>query len=127
MRTRPRDRDEHPEAPRVERPALVALARELLDRCLGQDRDRVAVPLSRQALGPDELQRPTGVRVGEGSVWVSNTDAGTVSRIDLQTNEVAQTIEVGNELSSSGYVTDEPSVSTRWMASPPESPTHIEP
>jgi YVTN family beta-propeller protein len=33
--------------------------------------------------------------VGEGAVWVTNTDAGTVSRIDPATNEVVKTIEVG--------------------------------
>ena len=39
---------------------------------------------------------PTHVAVGEGSVWVSNSDGGTVSRIDPQTRAVLQTIGVGS-------------------------------
>ena len=29
-------------------------------------------------------------------MWVSNTDAGTVSRIEVSTNKVVATIEIGN-------------------------------
>ena len=34
--------------------------------------------------------------VGGGLVWVANTAAGTVSRIDPVSNEVVGTIKVGN-------------------------------
>ena len=39
---------------------------------------------------------PAGIAVGEGSIWVSNTDEGTVSRIDRERQEVVQVIPVGN-------------------------------
>jgi peptide/nickel transport system substrate-binding protein len=38
---------------------------------------------------------PTSVAVGDGAVWVTNADAGTVSRIDLRTKNVLP-IQVGN-------------------------------
>jgi YVTN family beta-propeller protein len=37
---------------------------------------------------------PTAVAVGARAVWVANTGARTVSRIDPATNEVVETIEV---------------------------------
>ena len=39
---------------------------------------------------------PEAVVVGADAVWVANRLDGTVSRIDPQTNEVVETIEVGN-------------------------------
>ena len=39
---------------------------------------------------------PTGVARGEGAVWVTNANDGTVSRIDPVGRSVRQTIEVGN-------------------------------
>ncbi len=39
--------------------------------------------------------RPASVAVGEGSVWVANTEDETVSRIDAQTHELVRTIPVG--------------------------------
>ena len=39
---------------------------------------------------------PTGVARGEGAVWVTNTNDGTVSRIDPVTRSVRQTIAVGS-------------------------------
>jgi YVTN family beta-propeller protein len=39
---------------------------------------------------------PIGIAFGEGAVWVANSAAGTVSRIDPETNEVVATIAVGN-------------------------------
>ena len=39
---------------------------------------------------------PTAVAFGAGSVWVANTGDGTVSRIDPETDEVEETIELGN-------------------------------
>ena len=38
---------------------------------------------------------PTAIAVGAGAVWVANTEAGTISRIDPATNEVGDTIELG--------------------------------
>jgi YVTN family beta-propeller protein len=37
---------------------------------------------------------PSAIAVGMGSVWVVNSKAGTVSRIDPETNQ-SQTIQVG--------------------------------
>jgi len=39
---------------------------------------------------------PSALATVAGSVWVANTGARTVSRIDPQTNEVVDTIDVGN-------------------------------
>jgi len=39
---------------------------------------------------------PTGVARGEGAVWVTNANDGTVSRIDSVGRSVRQTIDVGN-------------------------------
>jgi YVTN family beta-propeller protein len=39
---------------------------------------------------------PTDAAVGEGAAWVANGRDGTVSRIDTATNEVAETIPIGN-------------------------------
>ena len=39
---------------------------------------------------------PGDIAVGEGSIWVSNADEGTVTRIDAKTRTVVQTIDVGN-------------------------------
>jgi YVTN family beta-propeller protein len=39
--------------------------------------------------------RPQGVAVGEGSVWVANTDDRTVSRLDPSALELVRTIPVG--------------------------------
>ena len=38
---------------------------------------------------------PGGVTAGEGAIWVANTDANSVSRIDPRTNTVSQVIQVG--------------------------------
>ncbi|TMG37227.1 MAG: hypothetical protein E6H92_08660 [Chloroflexi bacterium] len=40
--------------------------------------------------------RPGTAAVGAGAVWVPNTGAGTVSRIDPSTNRVVQTVRVGD-------------------------------
>jgi peptide/nickel transport system substrate-binding protein len=39
---------------------------------------------------------PTGIAVGDGSVWVTNAAEATVSRIDSSTGSVTQTIHTGN-------------------------------
>jgi YVTN family beta-propeller protein len=41
---------------------------------------------------------PSWVLVAEGSVWVANSEDGTVSRIDPATNRVTATIQVGGHL-----------------------------
>jgi peptide/nickel transport system substrate-binding protein len=38
---------------------------------------------------------PSGVAVGAGSVWVSDSTDGTVTRIDPRTNQIAATVPVG--------------------------------
>jgi DNA-binding SARP family transcriptional activator len=40
-------------------------------------------------------RRPVALAVGHGSVWVANTDDGTVSRIDPDRGEVMRTIGIG--------------------------------
>jgi DNA-binding SARP family transcriptional activator/glutamine cyclotransferase len=40
-------------------------------------------------------RRPVALAIGHGSVWVANTDDGTVSRIDPQRREVIRTIGIG--------------------------------
>jgi YVTN family beta-propeller protein len=39
--------------------------------------------------------RPDGVAVAAGSVWVANHHAGTVSRIDPRTDRVVATVRTG--------------------------------
>ena len=39
---------------------------------------------------------PSAIASGSGAVWVANTAARTVSRIDPATDEVVATIEIGN-------------------------------
>src|SRR5204863_3316618 len=40
-------------------------------------------------------RRPVALAIGHGSVWVANTDDGTVSRIDQDRHEVIRTIGIG--------------------------------
>jgi DNA-binding SARP family transcriptional activator len=40
-------------------------------------------------------RRPVALAIGHGSVWVANTDDGTVSRIDPERREVIRTIGIG--------------------------------
>ncbi len=40
-------------------------------------------------------RRPVALAIGHGSVWVANTDDGTVSRIDPERREVVRTIGIG--------------------------------
>jgi DNA-binding SARP family transcriptional activator/glutamine cyclotransferase len=55
---------------------------------IDQERSRVVghVPVGR---------RPVAIAIGHGSVWVANTDDGTVSRIDPDRREVIRTIGIG--------------------------------
>jgi peptide/nickel transport system substrate-binding protein len=41
--------------------------------------------------------QPSAIAVGEGSVWVANQGANTVSRLDPETHAVVDTIDVGQE------------------------------
>jgi YVTN family beta-propeller protein len=54
---------------------------------------------------------PGDVAVGGGSVWVTNTDAHTVSRVDPNTGNVRQTIPVGS--GATGLAADDHGV---WVA-----------
>ncbi|MEX0630728.1 MAG: ABC transporter substrate-binding protein [Chloroflexota bacterium] len=56
-------------------------------------------------------ERPSGIAVGDGSVWVTNTGADTVSQIDLETGAVLTRIGVGR--SPVGIAVAEGSV---WVA-----------
>ena len=64
----------------------------------------IVVPFDEStALAPDQVvakiavgQGPRRVALGEGAAWVTNEAAGTVSRIDLDTNRVVATVPVGN-------------------------------
>ena len=47
---------------------------------------------------------PTAVAVGKDAVWVANAAGGSVSRIDPATNEVEETIPVGNLLAGLAVV-----------------------
>lgn len=44
--------------------------------------------------------RPTAVAVGHGSVWIANTEDGTVMRIDPETRTVVNTVGIGAPASS---------------------------
>jgi YVTN family beta-propeller protein len=39
---------------------------------------------------------PTDVAIGEGAAWITNSDDGTLSRVNLDTHAVEQTIRVGS-------------------------------
>jgi len=64
----------------------------------------IVVPFDEPtALTPDQIvakiavgSNPSRVALGEGAAWVTNESAGTVSRIDLDTNQVVATVPVGN-------------------------------
>ena len=43
-------------------------------------------------------ERPSGIAIGFGSVWVASRDSGTVSRIDPDSNRVVATIRVGRDV-----------------------------
>jgi YVTN family beta-propeller protein len=57
---------------------------------------------------------PTEVALGNGAIWVSNTDDGTVSRIDPSTNEVVATVSVSGEPADLAIAGD----GTVWVANP---------
>ncbi len=53
-----------------------------------------AVASSALPIGVGE--RPSATATGEGAVWVANTGSRTLSRIDPATNDVVETISLGN-------------------------------
>lgn len=59
------------------------------------------------------VKGPSGVAFGEGSVWVTSVDSGTVARVEPDTNEVAEEIEVSSG-GASDVAVGEGSV---WVAS----------
>ena len=74
---------------------------------------------------------PSGVAVGEGSVWVTNAGDATVSRINVDTNEVSQTLRVGSEptgiaaaTARCGSPTRSAARSSAWIR-PPKRSTEI--
>lgn len=65
-----------------------------------------------EVIGEIEVgERPSGIAVGDGSVWVTNAGANTVSQIDLETGAVVTRIAVGR--SPVGIAVAEGSV---WVA-----------
>ncbi len=60
--------------------------------------DRTGFVIRIGGIGQDEIEvgaNPKGIVAMAGAIWVANTDDGTVSRIDPESNEVAKTIDVG--------------------------------
>jgi DNA-binding SARP family transcriptional activator/outer membrane protein assembly factor BamB len=100
-------------------PDLVRLERAILnhdpslgvERPSGSRRDRASSrteapvpPDSVAVIDPERSQvvghvrvgrRPVALAIGHGSVWVANSDDGTVSRIDPDRHEVVRTIGIG--------------------------------
>jgi streptogramin lyase len=46
---------------------------------------------------------PTFVATGGGSVWIASHSTGTLTRLDLRTNEVVQTILLGRPISGLAF------------------------
>ena len=53
-------------------------------------------PVASSALPIEVGERPSATATGEGAVWVANTGSRTLSRIDPATDEVVETISLGN-------------------------------
>ena len=89
------------ESPRVagaERPAVARHRRASSPAEPQAPPDSVAVidPQHARVVGHVVVgRRPVALAIGHGSVWVANTDDGTVSRIDPQRREVIRTIGIG--------------------------------
>jgi DNA-binding beta-propeller fold protein YncE/predicted Ser/Thr protein kinase len=70
--------------------------------CFGDDAVwRIDIPGPGRPVTPTRIpvgDGPSAVAVGEGGVWVVNRNKGTVSRVDPERNEVAETITIGNGL-----------------------------
>jgi DNA-binding SARP family transcriptional activator len=86
-----------PVVPGVRRPS-VAQRRRASSRTNAPPPDSVAVidPQRSRVVGHVLVgRRPVAVAIGHGSVWVANTDDGTVSRIHPDRREVIRTIGIG--------------------------------
>jgi YVTN family beta-propeller protein len=67
-------------------------------------------------------ERPTGVAVGRGAVWVANADDRTLSRVDPRRREVVRTISVPGPGQLSGLVSGEGAV---WLGTGLCGPTFL--
>jgi DNA-binding beta-propeller fold protein YncE len=84
------------------RPVAIAIDGEgaLWVACFGDDAVwRIDIPGPGRPVTPTRIpvgDGPSDVAVGEGGVWVVNRNEGTVSRVDPERNEVAETIPIDN-------------------------------
>jgi DNA-binding SARP family transcriptional activator len=88
--------------PSLESPAVAGIKRPYVSQ-----RRRASSPVPPDSVAVIDLQRsrvvghvlvgrrPVALAIGHGSVWVANTDDGTVSRIDQDRHEVIRTIGIG--------------------------------
>jgi DNA-binding SARP family transcriptional activator/outer membrane protein assembly factor BamB len=87
-----------PETAEVEPPSVAQRRRASSRSQPAVPPDSVAVidPQSSRVVGHVVVgRRPVALAVGHGSVWVANTDDGTVSRVDPDRGEVIRTIGIG--------------------------------
>jgi DNA-binding SARP family transcriptional activator len=87
-----------PMAAAAEEPSVAVLRRASPRTTAPVPPDSVAVvdPQGSRVVGHVRVgRRPVALAVGHGSVWVANTDDGTVSRIDPDRSEVIRTIGIG--------------------------------
>lgn len=62
----------------------------------GRDNDTASgIPSARVVARTPVGNAPAGVAVGRGAVWAANSGDGTISVIDVKTNRVADSVEVG--------------------------------
>ena len=89
---------ESPVVTAVERPAVAQRRRASSHAEAQAPPDSVAVIDSQRSRVVGHVlvgRRPVALAIGHGSVWVANTDDGTVSRIDPERREVIRTIGIG--------------------------------
>jgi DNA-binding SARP family transcriptional activator len=87
-----------PVAPEVRRPSLAPRRRASSSTEATVPPDSVAVIDAQHARVVGHVlvgRRPVALAIGHGSVWVANTDDGTVSRIHPERHEVIRTIGIG--------------------------------
>jgi DNA-binding SARP family transcriptional activator/DNA-binding beta-propeller fold protein YncE len=89
---------ELPGVAEVERPAVAGRrgASSHADTQVPPDSVAVIDPQRARVVGHVAVgRRPVALAIGHGSVWVANTDDGTVCRIDPERHEVVRTIGIG--------------------------------
>jgi DNA-binding SARP family transcriptional activator/outer membrane protein assembly factor BamB len=87
---------ESPVAARAERPSVVLRRRASSTNAPPPDSVAVIDQQRSRVVGHVLVgRRPVALAIGHGSVWVANTDDGTVSRIDPDRREVIRTIGIG--------------------------------